>query len=217
MVLRIVGLLTLLTAVFAGIMALMVVLGSFGISDNYALQTAGCAQPCWHGVQPGVTRVAEAFASLDADPLVADLIRNDPSSIYPCELEWKMLAIPLFTGCMVIRPDNPVDGIILRYADAQIRLADVMAVFGRPRLVEFCQRYDFGLRFRESAFVTLYFQKNIMVMAYHPTPQTWRLDPRMIVKMVRYEKPQSVLAIGADAAPWRGFVGAAEVGQRCSY
>jgi hypothetical protein len=106
--------------------------------------------------------------------------------------------------------------IILRYSDEQIRLGDVMAIFGRPRYAQLCYRYDFGLRFRESVFATVYFPNNIMVMAYHPVPGKWELSPLMYVKMIRYERPDAILNLPTDESLWHGFK-AGEADERCNY
>jgi hypothetical protein len=184
------------------------------VPESIALQPVGCPQPCWDGVQPGHSRVQDALLILNANPLVVDLIRNDPNPVFPCELEWKMVTIPIFTGCMVIRPDQPVDTIILRFEDEQIRLGDVIDLYGMPVAAELCHRFDFGIRFRNNVFGTLYFPNHIIIAAYNQEPDQWRLTPTMFVKMIRYTQADTV---PAQAPRWEGFKSTYAYGTTCSY
>lgn len=186
------------------------------IPETLALQPARCPQPCWDGIRPGITRAEETLNRMQNNPLVTDLVRNDPSPVYPCTLEWRMTTIPIFTGCIVIRPDQPVETIILRFEDEQLRLGDAIALLGTPIAAQLCYRYDFGIRFRMNVFGTLFFPNHIIVAAYHPEPDTWRLSPAMFVKMVRYNTAEAAPA--PEQAPrWQGFRGSDAYGRTCTY
>ncbi len=172
--------------------------------EPFYLDTGGsCLQPCWYGIQPGRTKIEDARRSLETNPLVFDLKRNDPDPVFRCELEWKMQTIPFYTGCISALPDSPISDIFLRLGDDQVRLADAFALFGQPITLILCRSYQFGLNHRQQVFALVYFQNGVQVWAYNPKPMVWRAEPLMYVKSVHYNVP------GPPPAwkHWRGFLG----------
>ncbi len=205
-----------LTLILIVLIWLVMGLASFASVEPLYLDAGNCAQPCWHDVKLGATNVQDAIRVLKADPLVYDYRRNDPDLMFPCTLEWKMQTVPYYSGCMIIRPDTPISVIDLRFADDQVRLADLFPLLGRPIAAQLCYRFDFGLNHRRSVFGTVYFKNAVQVIAYHPQAGTWQLDPNMFVKLVHYDQPGAEPPIPFDAPRWQGFANAAHYGAKCS-
>src|SRR4051794_27926039 len=62
-----------------------------------------CAQPCWHGIQPGSTTISNAYDLLKADTaLIDNLSLGPPGRGVPPEqsLCWSIAVSPRWRGCV---------------------------------------------------------------------------------------------------------------------
>src|SRR5689334_8090131 len=69
--------------------------------------TGNCAQPCWHGIQPGKTTLNEAEAILRADMASVTAVgRQNP--VIRCSIYWTMPSKPEFSGCAYSQDGNVI-------------------------------------------------------------------------------------------------------------
>jgi hypothetical protein len=127
-----------------GVVSLVLLLASVGLRalrddanvQAFLLPPEGCAEPCWQGIQPGVTTAEQAIAILEAHPWVNRVIsgRGAPSPrIY---WQWNEQAPDFANDGMTGVPTSYLyvqDGII-RYIRLSTRLpyGEVRSLLGAP-------------------------------------------------------------------------------------
>lgn len=170
------------------------------------LDQGRCAQPCWQGLQPGTTRLADALdlvqqlALFNAETLVVSAAEQVTT------LRWETRPFPSydvqarFRGDVLLRLDLNVDGLVL--------LGDVLALFGEPSHVALCPRIAASFNYRRAISATLYFYDGALeVWAYLPNTDRWQVRPDMRVLQLTYRTapPPDEPWLPLGAAAWHGF------------
>jgi hypothetical protein len=172
-------------------------------TSNFALfQGHQCSpEPCWHGIQPGITTIAQARAILAADH---DLAANLATYYDNC---WYVVSIPSWKICigpLLGEHGDVIDYVYLRFESAQEapHLGDVLTLFGEPVGSKLCW-YRFGVGNNRSFIgADVYFENGLYVGAYNAhEPDSFRLDPNRTVFLVSYARRYRPRIPG-----WRGFV-----------
>ncbi len=159
------------------------------------LEPGNCAQPCWHGIQPGKTTMAEARTILDAD---AGLELQRDSVVSP---EWRSTQAPW--GVRVVGTylvgDLDVAGISVL---PDVQLGDLVLAFGQP----------IGYRLQmmtDSAEGIVYFENHIQAnvgMIYFalapPYTEMLPFTPKMSIHHISYSGPDS---LPCKLNPWPGY------------
>src|SRR5262245_36391270 len=180
------------------------------------LEAGSCAQPCWHGLQPGHTtfEAARALLQTRADVLGVDYSTAD------FHLHWSTSTKPPWRG-RAFRWSSmgagAIDFIMLAPPADVLRLGDAIAVFGEPLVSTLCWRFDniqpniAGKMPRPFLGAHIFFSDNVEVFAYSPSrPTERRFDPGMVVWSVTYNYPDDEPPYHFEAPGWRGFTTAAD-------
>jgi hypothetical protein len=163
------------------------------------LMAEGCQQPCWHGIQPGKTTLAEAYTLLNADSTLTVKMKD-----------YVDFDSPVISGSVSSASgaaDSPVDQIWLLFK-ARLLLNDAIRAFGQPTGLVTCGRVD-------TTDGHVYFANNqdvlissiYVVMMDRHSP----LDPTSNVAAVSY-RLTIPKAHQRNLQPWPGFVVPALVG-----
>jgi hypothetical protein len=171
---------TVLLAVCSGLVAAARAAGQMDPPAPTYLETGECDQPCWQGIQPGVS-TREQFAQ-------------------------RARTVGLFSG----RATDYGDGVAAMFELSTwgvLTLADLLRAFGPPDRVS-CLGLDHTTMYPGLSLVIsvqVYFADGLIV-ANAVRPDTWPyLSPDMQVRWIRYYAPgEPVYEIG-DATPWYGF------------
>lgn len=150
-----------------------------------------CKTPCWHGITPQMT-LDDAEALLRADH---DLVRAIERTAW--SLCWEMQSVLPWKGCYY--PKSAY--IRLEPTFGAVRLGDVLAVLGEPRVASYCveQWYSSGITTYRARSVLQF--RNIRVLAGQSIETTGsRVDPNMVVGYVEYRLPDRF-----PTMPWLGF------------
>ncbi len=161
-------------------------------------------EPCWHGIQPGVTTIEQAKAILSADrALVADLgFYFDNCWYFVPFPSWKICLGPLHGFS-----SDVITYVYVRFESAPEapRLGDMLPLFGEPVASKLCW-YRFGVGVNNSrSFVgaDVYFENGVYTGAYDPQqPNSTRPDPNMALFLVTYAHRDR----RPDLPFWRGFI-----------
>ncbi len=169
------------------------------------LDTGPCAQPCWHGIQPGKDTLDSA-TDLLREPTV--IFTKSVSPLYTNELCWITAAAPVWHGCFHrqwdANPGTPINMLELGPPAGVLRLGDAITLFGEPVASQLCRTWR-GLHSDLEVVAHIYFKGNIVVMAYNPErPSEARLDPDMEVRLMFYYQAQKP-AVDDELPPWHGF------------
>ncbi len=208
--------LLLWTAIGIGSMALALagvrVVGALTRTGAAAMLDAGpCAQPCWHGIQPGQTTFEDAQTLLRGRTDVLDVAYSTVDS----HLHWITATEPPWRGRgfrWSAAGGGAVDFILMEPPPDVMRLGDAVAIFGAPVVSTLCWRFDnnqpnlAGKLPRPFLGAHVYFNGDVEVLAYNPTrPTERRFDPDMVVWSVTYNYPDQEPPYRFDAPIWRGF------------
>jgi len=160
-----------------------------------------CKQPCWRGIQPGITTPAQVSASLQADGILTiawpEYLNQICWASSPA-LPWEgCIRQPLFAG-----PSVPITRIELRPHVNLIGLGDAILLFGQPLGAMLCIVSSDTLPFasRGTRIAQINFAGNITVFTLAPVR---RFDLNMPVRWITYAAPT---AAQWELPPWRGFV-----------
>ncbi len=169
------------------------------------LNARGCAQPCWHGIQPGKTTFQEGQVLLQTDThFIAHLGNGQQDHIAGPEknLCWLVMVNPIWHGCA--SRDEFSEGPIMRVdilpsRIVPMRLGEALAIFGTPVASTVCLQAN-------AEYAAVYFADNVSVITLLTEPSQPSLDPNTPVYVVRYEYPSSEPPYRFDTPPWRGFI-----------
>jgi hypothetical protein len=203
----------LLTAMLvAGLLAARLVGSTRSLQAKMLLDSGQCEQPCWHGIRPGETTLAEAEAALREGNIVS--IYSPHSAMI---LRWAIRSDPPWRGSAfrfnAERADDTITFVELNPPLAAMRLGDAIAIFGEPLISTLCWRFDSVPGDVAQPFLAahLYFQGNVEVLAYNPVdPRGKRYTPDMAIWQVIYDYPSIEPPYRFDAPRWRGFTWASE-------
>jgi len=169
------------------------------------LVSQGCAQPCWHGIQPGKTTFQQGLDLLEKDTKnIGHLGNGQQDHIAGPEknLCWLVLVNPNWHGCASNDEfaDGPIQRIdLLPSPTLPMRLGEALTIFGTPVASTVCLTPG-------AEYAALYFPNDISVItlideAAHPA-----LDPNTAVYVVRFDYPSTEPPYRFDTPPWRGFI-----------
>src|SRR5258708_17275910 len=150
------------------------------------LDARGCAQPCWHGIQPGKTTFQEGQVLLQADTrFIAHLGNGQQDHIAGPEknLCWLVMVNPTWHGCassyeVTEGPLMRVD--LLPSRIVPMRLGEALAIFGTPVASTVCLQ-------AHAQYAAVYFAANVSVITLITEPTHPALDPNHAVYVMRYE------------------------------
>lgn len=199
------------TVVFAGLFVFLIAGARLAgtaasIPAAAALDTGECSQPCWQGIEPGVTWINRAQGILAAregnvEDVQFPVIPHLGTGHVLC---WAINETPPWSGCAIRRPTSASITLVdLRLPIGALRLGEAMMLFGMPRAAEVCRS-----RFSGEIFGRVHFETFIEISARGMialTPSGPRLDPHMSVTMVRYHRPSEIPPYRFDMTAWRGF------------
>jgi hypothetical protein len=200
---RIIAVLLILAAVIALLALLLILPGAEEPSADVAsrLQAGRCAQPCWRGIQPGVTTLDEAETILREDEALeitreAERVCGQSSNPF-----WQLCAEA--EAATVTR----LNWILPASGDERVFLADTIAAFGEPFAAKLCGRLD-------TWHSVVVFNGNVVVIAYGGSAlmnEPRRLAPDQRVEQVLYYAEGTMPPrYMQDAPPWRGYGEVAE-------
>ena len=206
--------LSIYTTAIIGSLALLLVtvrvVGGLMPTPTVTTIAAGqCDQPCWNGIRPGETTIAQASELFSANPMLS---ANPGSAQFDNERCWDMAAtspLSAWRACTVYwyASDNKISLLRLTPPQGKFQLGDVLALFGDPLASTLCW-WDARLPNMPSQFLRarLYFKNNIEVWAYSlRQPTSFLFDPGMVVYTVNYHYTQADLPFLPDAPLWHGF------------
>lgn len=173
------------------------------------LEGEGCPQPCWQGLQPGITTREEAMAHMVASGLVIPDSFERLTDGAITQLEWETRYAPTYDVLARFRDDQLMR--LTLSVEGGLRLGDLFQVVGAPSHVLLCQRTAPGFNYQRAVSATLYFLDGaVEVWAYQPNSGRWRVTPDMLVYQITYRvRPndgESWVPLGV--ATWHGFGGA---------
>ena len=193
-----------------GLLAARVVGALSGLQATALLAAGECDQPCWQGIQPGHTTLAEAEAALRVSSVV-----NVSSPHSDLMLRWASLANPVWRGSAFRmnpkRTDEAITFVELKPPQDAFHLGDAITIFGEPVVSTLCWRFDAVPGNVQHPFLAahVYFPGNIEVLAYNPLdPRAKRYVPDMAIWSIIYDYPASEPPYRFDAPRWRGFTSA---------
>jgi hypothetical protein len=164
-----------------------------------AFDPGDCAQPCWHGIQPGKTTLdqAEAFLRADNRLLVTSSIITGASSRQRVIICWHA---PSKSGCATGPADSPdrfVDDLV--FDDPNLTLEEAIMLFGEPIGIRLLPRTD-------TSDAIVYFNGNVEVWIYMIDSAYWS-EPRSFAPSMRSSRVIYESPFGAKCRlyPWRGF------------
>jgi hypothetical protein len=171
------------------------------------LDPGDCPQPCWHGIRPGVTTVAEATAILTADSNVGLYKVSDEASV--C---WNV-SQTFIVGCLWTTSSStrPITNMIIWFPQDALRLGDIVNLLGLPRTIQACPYITdvkTTLQGQQRA-VRPEFTTNVGIVAYAPVEpyrnkKSPTADPFMIGYYLYYWSPVSTVD-KPNVQTWRGF------------
>ncbi|MBX3081682.1 MAG: hypothetical protein KF716_08600 [Anaerolineae bacterium] len=157
--------------------------------------------PCWYGLQPGKTSIQQARTILDssAEPVGNDIFQLCPDGNGAC---WKVTVTASGRD-----PDSALDNIDLNASKQQLRLGDLIALYGSPISGTLCYIItptNGGITEdvpRPLMVGNISFKGHVQVFVYNPNdPKAQRFDPNMIVNQINFK------SLPDQTAPrWRGF------------
>ncbi len=182
-----------------------------GWPGRSALDTYRCLpDPCWHGIRPGQTAMAEAEAILAHD----ESFSPDRLALPASERCWYQRKGPLWRVCL--GPQQRVPGTIVGYiilkfggpglaTESAPPLGNALLLFGPPRSATLCW-YSFAVPVTNPArsmIADFDFGNGVDAEVYElRRPTVVRLDPAMPLFLVSYVPPENGQH---GAARWRGF------------
>lgn len=198
----------LMTAMLvAGLIAARLVGSTHTLQAKTVLDSGQCEQPCWQGIRPGQTTLAEAETAL-RESSVATVYSPHSALI----LRWATRSDPAWRGSAfrfnANRADDSITFVELNPPQAAMYLGDAIAIFGEPLVSTLCWRFDTvpGSAARPFLAAHLYFRSNVEVLAYNPVdPREKRYTPGMAIWQVIYDYPSIEPPYRFDAPRWRGF------------
>ncbi len=167
-------------------------------------------QPCWRGIQPGKTSLAQAESILN------EKIERG-SDIPDHRLCWPDAAIPCwnyYVRSWSADPADPIGLIAIQPARGAFKLADALKLYGDPLTSTLCWINSPGAGdlaediARPITVAYLTFRGNIKIVAFNPErPLALRIDMEMAVYRVYYQ-------VGYDifTPRWQGFSGQRSLG-----
>jgi hypothetical protein len=160
------------------------------------LDAGNCSQPCWHGIQPGRTTLAEARALLRNDPVWGNATYDSNG-----RLTWEMADTPGWRGSATgsrYAETRTIQSIDLIPPRGAVRLGDIVTLMDSPRRLRFCDRSS-------SDHIHLFFEDNMEVIAVRPEGGPIdQIAPDLVIRSIRYYSSD---ASGIyNAFDWQGFV-----------
>jgi hypothetical protein len=157
------------------------------------LDSGVCTQPCWNGIQPGLTTLQQARDILMADHQI------QVEALDAHHLCWQSRANQAWRGCA---DEGWITGGQVRYLEltfgpGALRLGDAILLFGQPVNPALCWTGD-----RLAAYIL--FRQNVVIKASAPITGTWPFDQKMDVDAVQYYSPEA-LSYDPDSWDWKGF------------
>lgn len=146
------------------------------------LDVGDCPLPCWQSLQPGTARISDlqrCFDTLDA----------------PCNITVSFNA-----------SGTAIDRLRLNLSTNEVRLGDIIALWGPPSHVQMQYGLVRGDARRPVVIAHLYFADGLVRVMAAREDTTWRLIPSMRVRLVEYYAPNAaggVVPIGTEQ--WQGF------------
>jgi hypothetical protein len=151
------------------------------------LDPGNCPQPCWHGIQPGVTTMKQAHTILNNDPTLIDI--RTPKEFGGC---WRSISPALAIVCIGSGDNIGLKG--LTYYVSQwpsqnsMQLGDAINLLGEPISTYSCP-YIKGLKTTVPGphwAVFVQFPPHIMAIAYKAegtatSSNIPRISPEMII------------------------------------
>jgi hypothetical protein len=149
------------------------------------LDTGPCDQPCWQGIQPGVTTLAELNS-----PATAAMIRRTP---------YRISHAATYGGDRVMSFELNTQG--------KIALGDLMRVWGPPERVAYLglDYSRMGTLNKPALSARLYFFEGLVVVQAFSLDTARRLSPDMGVYAITYYAPgEPAFPIGKTTG-WHGL------------
>jgi hypothetical protein len=186
------------------------------------LAPGNCPQPCWHGIQPGITTMEGARAILGADPAIEFVPPPSPIVSEGLELCWHVKSAALSAGCMSTSGESggQVAFLVIRLHQGAMRLGDIINLVGQPASISVCSSIEriistlprphwsvYAISENHTAveaYGTLYLANGFFV---------WRIDPNMIVYDIVYSSPRA--NYDSEDQKWRGFKQIIAEGYEC--
>jgi hypothetical protein len=199
---------------FAVLIIIARVIGSGNKPPALAMLDPGnCPQPCWHGIQPGITTVGKAVEGLSSDvDFDSTALTTNSGRLRPC---WRTASYGIWRVCIenVEQLSDSVSFINLWPSQDGIRLGDAINVLGDPLSIYSCPanaglRLDVSSQYTWSVF--LVFRGSIRVTAYKSFDLSTdkyeipKVSPYMMIRDFSYYPDQNFEA-GAVYQTWRGF------------
>ncbi len=171
-------------------------------------------EPCWHGIRPGQTSMAEAETILSQD----ENFGMDRLALSPSERCWYRANGPLWRVCL--GPQQHIPGIVgyvvLKFGGPGLAteraplLGNALLLFGPPRSATLCW-YSFAgpvTNPARSMIADFDFGSGINAEVYElRRPAVVRLDPAMPLFLLSYVPPEND---HPDEGGWRGFTSASD-------
>jgi hypothetical protein len=137
-------------------------------------------QPCWHGIRPGVTTMAEAEEIIRNDPSFCNIAKSPKENI----LVWDTVDDPLTGGSIhAMYKSRIIAGIYIRFSEkAIITLAELIDIYGQP----------LGLHFVDTTGpvadgIFILFEKNVTGHVYDiENPRNRALYPETPIRQIMY-------------------------------
>jgi hypothetical protein len=168
------------------------------------LDPGACKQPCWHGIQPGRTVMAQISKILSAELAQSP---NLHPSFDASQLCWDTASDPAWHGCVQRHWSTdwttPVASLVLE--PHALRLGDAIVLFGEPIASRLCQVARGQVAPNPQVVAHIFFKGNIYVMASRSGGSTERrFDPNMVVNWVFYYSAIEPLT-DPSTPRWLGF------------
>ncbi len=160
-----------------------------------------CPEPCWRGIRPGQSNLAQSQALLmAAGPLIEPIPVGTNGDLPGPEphLCWTINVNPGWGGCLArdVTADGPVNWLELAVpAQANFTLGNAIMIFGRPQTAVLCP---------QSFYAAVYFPNNVEV-ATRIDSLTNSFSPSMSIFLVRFNAPAAEPPYRFDVPAWRGF------------
>jgi hypothetical protein len=160
-------------------------------------------QPCWAGIHPGVTPLAEAERILSADPTFS-LIERRPTDAALCWNwlpQWHHPVGYRWDGCYSFEARG--FSLFMNYKDNGLRLGDVLTLLGRPSTSRLCTDLRIGAIELRGLSIAVEVPDNRM----HVTPD-------LLVTQITYFSDDRSTRPMNDG--WAGFSRWADVSNNCN-
>jgi hypothetical protein len=181
----------------------------------WLFQAGDCQQPCWHGIRPSETTLANAEIILKTLPLVSN-IQQDNSATKRCDLSWDIdLSVP-YWGCAITENENDskIDkfwimrslGMTYRYQG--VGLKDLLLALGLPDRAGLCN--DSVSEVTGLMYYGPDVEIAILRLDYDgfPSPFHQNLSPFTdvgVITQLFYRSPDSTPLFKSDFPRWEGF------------